>query len=104
MYDNIQRMRHISFVNSKISEGEIPLYFECFSKKSKKIKRLLRRSGIPIRDAYPSLNKFKRFNNKEKFPNSEYFEKNTFFLPSGVDVKKNLKTIIMKLKKIDRNL
>jgi perosamine synthetase len=104
MYDKIKEMKHISLVESKVKDGEIPLYFECFSKKSKKIKKLLLKSGIPIRNAYPSLNKFKRFNNTDEFPNSKYFEKNTFFLPSGIDVKKNLKAIIITLKKIDRNL
>jgi len=91
IYDTYYKELHKnkSFIIFPRNKNETPWSFDLYSKKTKKIKKLLMKNNIMSRDVYPPLNSQKIYKHIKGLKISNFFCKNGLWLPSSLNLKKN---------------
>lgn len=82
---NLPNTPYLSFLETDILGGEIPLYAEVFSKNRKWLVSYLRTKNIQTRPYYPNLNQAPHLKDSAEFPASAKFGKRGLILPCGPD-------------------
>jgi len=82
---NLPKTSRLSFLETDLSKGEIPLYAEVFSKNRRKLMDYLHTQKIQTRPYYPNLNQAPHLRDSAKFPAAAQFGQQGLFLPCGPD-------------------
>ena len=95
----LKNNKNFKIINSKIKDGEFPLYIEVLIKKNRsKFINYMKKNNIFCRIFYNSLNEAPYLNVRESFKNSEVFSKNGIYLPCGPGQQvKDIERVIKKI-------
>ena len=98
---NLPQTSCLSFLETDLLNGEIPLYAEVFSKHRKRLMDYLHTKKIQTRPYYPNLNTAPHLGDSAKFPASAKYGQQGLFLPCGPDQPiENIMRTINELKSI----